>query len=327
MATAVTSRDRVQPAKPDAIGTLVLRIWEAANSEGELENILAAVAEVLTSCVPFAAATMVSFEANGPRFHGLYLVRPAMPHSLFVDCQSPEAEPDSELVHYRDAIPFDFNGFERRLCTGKSFTCPDILAKQAWQAHEFQLARSGARAYALQPLVLRGTLIGATIFSRSAPEAFTPEQLVILRATAPAVAVAMANAFEKQRSAARIDQLEAEIRALRSTTSPTGHKKEYPIVSPGYVQDQMFYLRDRMLDPEPGPPESVDQMPRLNARLKDQERRLIETALVATHGRISGPRGAALRLGLPASTLEFRIERLGIDKFRFHRKPQKQEPA
>ena len=326
MATAAPSRDRVHPATPDAIGTLILRVWEAANSEEELENILAAVAELLAPFVPFAAATMVSFEATGPRFHGLYLVRPAMAYSLFVDCQSPKAEPDSKLK-YRDAIPFDFNSFQRRLSTGKSFTCPDILAKQAWQAHEFQLARSGARAYALQPLVLRATVIGATIFSRSEPEAFTPEQLVILRATAPAVAVAVANAFERQRSAARMDQLEAEIRALRSTTSPADHEKEYPIVSAGYIQDHMIYLRDRMLDPEPATPESVDQMPRLNARLEDQERRLIETALVATHGRISGPRGAALRLGLPASTLEFRIERLGIDKFRFRRKPQKQEPA
>ena len=51
--------------------------------------------------------------------------------------------------------------------------------------------------------------------------------------------------------------------------------------------------------------------------LRDEEREAIESALRLSRGRISGPNGAAGRLGLPASTLEFRIKRLGIDKFAF----------
>jgi formate hydrogenlyase transcriptional activator len=51
--------------------------------------------------------------------------------------------------------------------------------------------------------------------------------------------------------------------------------------------------------------------------LRNEERGAIESALRLSHGRISGPTGAATRLGLPASTLEFRIKRLGIDKFSF----------
>jgi len=51
--------------------------------------------------------------------------------------------------------------------------------------------------------------------------------------------------------------------------------------------------------------------------LQNEEREAIESALRLSHGRISGPNGAAKRLGLPASTLEFRIKRLGIDKFSF----------
>jgi hypothetical protein len=38
---------------------------------------------------------------------------------------------------------------------------------------------------------------------------------------------------------------------------------------------------------------------------------------MASRGRISGAKGAARQLGLPASTLEFRIRRLAIDKFRY----------
>jgi formate hydrogenlyase transcriptional activator len=55
----------------------------------------------------------------------------------------------------------------------------------------------------------------------------------------------------------------------------------------------------------------------VNERLQTQEREVIESALRASRGRISGPTGAAKALGLAPSTLEFRIKRLGIDKFRF----------
>jgi transcriptional regulator with GAF, ATPase, and Fis domain len=43
----------------------------------------------------------------------------------------------------------------------------------------------------------------------------------------------------------------------------------------------------------------------------------IETALTESKGRVSGPFGAAGRLGVPASTLESKIKSLGIDKRRF----------
>jgi len=55
----------------------------------------------------------------------------------------------------------------------------------------------------------------------------------------------------------------------------------------------------------------------LTAQLTFQERCMIEGALSATLGRVSGPHGAAARLRLPASTLESKIRSLGIDKNRF----------
>jgi formate hydrogenlyase transcriptional activator len=50
------------------------------------------------------------------------------------------------------------------------------------------------------------------------------------------------------------------------------------------------------------------------------EREIIEAALAATRGRVSGPSGAAAKLGIPASTLEARIRVLKINKlqFKFH---------
>ena len=49
----------------------------------------------------------------------------------------------------------------------------------------------------------------------------------------------------------------------------------------------------------------------------DQERKLIESALAQSRGRIAGPSGAAAKLGIPRSTLETKIRKLGIVKHRF----------
>jgi formate hydrogenlyase transcriptional activator len=49
--------------------------------------------------------------------------------------------------------------------------------------------------------------------------------------------------------------------------------------------------------------------------LEDREVEMIEAALAETHGRISGPSGAAAKLGIPRQTLESKIRRLGIDKY------------
>jgi formate hydrogenlyase transcriptional activator len=49
----------------------------------------------------------------------------------------------------------------------------------------------------------------------------------------------------------------------------------------------------------------------------DQERSLIEDALRASNGRVSGPSGAAARLGIPRQTLESKMASLGISKNRF----------
>ena len=51
--------------------------------------------------------------------------------------------------------------------------------------------------------------------------------------------------------------------------------------------------------------------------LADREREMIEAALRESGGRISGPFGAAKKLGIPRQTLDSKIAALGIDKSRF----------
>ena len=55
----------------------------------------------------------------------------------------------------------------------------------------------------------------------------------------------------------------------------------------------------------------------LSATLTERERELIEAALAQSRGRVSGPLGAAAKLGIPRQTLESKIFNLGIDKHRF----------
>jgi PAS domain S-box-containing protein len=55
----------------------------------------------------------------------------------------------------------------------------------------------------------------------------------------------------------------------------------------------------------------------LTESLHNQEKEMIERALVECKGRVAGPRGAATRLGIPQSTLAHKIKNLRINKNRF----------
>ena len=64
----------------------------------------------------------------------------------------------------------------------------------------------------------------------------------------------------------------------------------------------------------------VDRSTRLApfvADLVEHEKALIEEALRESAGGVSGPTGAAARLGIPRQTLESKIKKLGIDRHRF----------
>ena len=51
--------------------------------------------------------------------------------------------------------------------------------------------------------------------------------------------------------------------------------------------------------------------------LAAHEKEMIETALRETKGRVFGPSGAAVKLGMPGTTLDSKIKALKIDKNRF----------
>jgi len=73
-----------------------------------------------------------------------------------------------------------------------------------------------------------------------------------------------------------------------------------------FVVDESWLKRELTAAPQPR-----EGLSALEAR----EVEMIEAALAECHGRISGPAGAAAKLGIPRQTLESKIRRLGIDKY------------
>ncbi len=78
------------------------------------------------------------------------------------------------------------------------------------------------------------------------------------------------------------------------------------------TETDTFVVDESWLKLEPA--ESERQHEGLSA-LADREVEMIEAALAESHGRISGPSGAAAKLGIPRQTLESKIKRLGIDRY------------
>jgi formate hydrogenlyase transcriptional activator len=76
-----------------------------------------------------------------------------------------------------------------------------------------------------------------------------------------------------------------------------------------------FSVDETWLTAESGP--AAGPVVRLMPTLAHREREMIEAALAQSKGRISGPAGAASKLGIPRQTLDRKISSLGIDKNRF----------
>jgi len=55
----------------------------------------------------------------------------------------------------------------------------------------------------------------------------------------------------------------------------------------------------------------------LTETLQNQEKEMIEAALAESKGKVAGPNGAAARLGIPRSTLDWKIKQLKIKKYTF----------
>jgi formate hydrogenlyase transcriptional activator len=82
------------------------------------------------------------------------------------------------------------------------------------------------------------------------------------------------------------------------------------------LSDDDHFSVDETWLKQQAPPPASPTLP-LSGALLSQEKEMIEAALQNSRGRISGPSGAAVKLGIPAKTLDSKIKRLGIETHRF----------
>jgi transcriptional regulator with GAF, ATPase, and Fis domain len=79
----------------------------------------------------------------------------------------------------------------------------------------------------------------------------------------------------------------------------------------------VFSIDELWLSRRTSPPAArVEASPALIVEPRS-EREIIEAALAESRGRVSGPSGAAAKLGIPQSTLAYKIKVLGISKSQF----------
>jgi DNA-binding NtrC family response regulator len=132
--------------------------------------------------------------------------------------------------------------------------------------------------------------------------------------------------FFIQRYAGKLDRT---IKEIRSTTLETLSRYDWPgnirelqnIIERAVIlcRGETFTIDESWMQHSATP--VLASRVRLTEALINRERDMIEVALMESRGRISGPSGAALKLGIPRTTLESRIRGLHINKHRFSDQP------
>jgi DNA-binding NtrC family response regulator len=120
------------------------------------------------------------------------------------------------------------------------------------------------------------------------------------------------------RAGKRIRRIDRETLARLTSYSWPGNIRELQNVIERSVivcDTESFTVDESWLSRAAGQPNQVSR-PNLRIPLPE-EKKLIEAALAEAQGQVSGPTGAAARLGIPASTLDSKIKALKIDKHRF----------
>jgi len=105
---------------------------------------------------------------------------------------------------------------------------------------------------------------------------------------------------------------------LRSYAWPGNIRELQNVIERSLIvcETQTFSVDESWLYRQPLPSKPKRAL-RLSEKLVAQEKEMIEAALRDSGGRVSGPAGAAARLGMPGSTLESKIRSLKINKNRF----------
>lgn len=163
-----------------------------------------------------------------------------------------------------------------QLCAAREpFIVRSLRGDESWLANPGWIARQGVRAFVGYPLIAGDDVAGALgIFDRVAP---SDETLETLQFVADYAAVRLLDLRDRAVAQSRLAALE---------------KATQPAIPDSTVSSARVVVT--------------------RAELRLLEKRTIEAALVQTRGRVFGPRGAAVLLGMKPTTLASRIKALRI---------------
>lgn len=113
----------------------------------------------------------------------------------------------------------------------------------------------------------------------------------------------------------RIDKSSSEL--LRSYPWPGNIRELQNVIERSVIlcDTDTFSIDESWLSQRSLPPKPASEP--LSEKLASEEKKLIESVLAETRGRVYGRSGAAARLGIPPSTLDSKIKSLKIDKRKF----------
>jgi PAS domain S-box-containing protein len=118
-----------------------------------------------------------------------------------------------------------------------------------------------------------------------------------------------------QKTGKRIQNIEKKsLERLQSYRWPGNIRELQNVIERSVIlcDSENFSVDESWLSAQPRPSRPLTE------EMVSQEKELIEAALAGCKGRVSGPVGAAAKLGMPPSTLDSKIRALKIDKHRFY---------
>lgn len=211
---AVASRQR---------SALLLRVWEAINTERELPGVLAALADMLLPLISFQSIAVVRFyedpvqeNADPHPLFAMHIVGQPQKEGESLDEMLKRLEPFSRpLGESRPLLDYPPVQPKERM-KGLPYACNDLLQRDKWFEHEFHLANSGVRSYVAIPMIVRSRLIASAVFCRTDAHLWTDAELSLLTDVCRALGVATANALANEEIRKLRDQLAAENICLRA---------------------------------------------------------------------------------------------------------------
>jgi DNA-binding NtrC family response regulator len=108
------------------------------------------------------------------------------------------------------------------------------------------------------------------------------------------------------------------LQLLQSYTWPGNIRELQNVIERSVIvcETENFSVDESWLSQQPLEKTAASQLC-LSEKVAAQEKEIIEAALRECQGRVSGPSGAAVKLGIPGSTLDSKIRSLKINKNRF----------